>query len=103
MISNLTRIPLILQHEQRTFLCSDYFVCIEKINVSMADSDDLTTNMKRKKLTYSNGGVPDLQEQDSEIHDGPSVEQRRNRKLCPHCKQELSVLKNIQISQAPLF
>ena len=57
----------------------------------MADSDDLTTNVKRKKLTYSNGGVPDLQGQDSEIHDGPSVEQRRNRKLCPHCKQELSL------------
>ena len=57
----------------------------------MADSDDLSTNVKRKKLTYSNGGVLDLKEQDSEIHYGPSVEQRRNRKLCPHCKQELSL------------
>ena len=52
-------------------------VCLHRKTVSMADSDDLRTNFKHNKLTYSDGGGPYLQEQDSKIHDGPSVEQCR--------------------------
>ena len=56
----------------------------------MSDSEDLSTARKRRKLTDTDTEVPELQERDREIQPS-SVQRRRDRRFCPHCKEELSL------------
>ena len=55
----------------------------------MMASADLRSAGKRRKMTDADTGVSELPVHDREYQ--PVLQRRRNRRFCPHCKEELSL------------